>query len=245
MATTIITPTITSITTSWIKLHERIIIVALVLAVGTFGISKFFDVEAARKDAKYVAQEQIVANDQKNSAALASQTAQVTQQYAALVQALSAQNASLAASVAARNVVLTQQVIKNSTLPLPELLARWNMLAGTTVTVSGDNAIVSVQDSRKTVDLLESVPVLTANLADQTKIAQNYQNELQKADLLVNDEYNQITGLNKQLTDQATANKTEVAAVKAEGRKNSMKWFKRGFGLGFIAGIFTGHAAGI
>jgi len=229
----------------WLVAHERLVMLALVLAVGTFGISKFFDVEAARKDAKYVAAEQIVANDQKNSAALASQTAQVTQQYQALVQALSAQNASLAASVASRNVVLTQQVTKNSTLPLPELLARWNMLAGTTVAVNGDNAIVSVQDSRKTVDLLESVPVLMANLADQTKIAQNYQNELQKADLLVNEESAQITGLNKQLTDQATANKTEVAAVKAEGKKNSVKWFKRGFLVGFISGIFVGHAAGI
>ena len=241
-ATSTTPTTVTSITQSWFKAHERLIIVALVLAFGTFGVGKFYDVEAARKDAKYVAAAQIAADDKLNSAAQAATVAQVTQQYAALVQTLAAENASLNASLTQRNVGLSQQVTKNATLPLPDLLARWNTLAGTSVTVNGVNASVSVQDSRKTVDLLESVPVLTANLTDQTKIASNYQAELEKSDVLAADLNSQITGLNTQLTDQTKACVAQVTAVKAEGKKNSVKWFKRGFIVGFVSGLWAGHA---
>jgi hypothetical protein len=89
---------------------------------------------------------------------------------------------------------------------------------------------------------LESVPVLTANLADQTKIAQNYQDELQKSDVLANNLNAQITGLNTLVTDNAKACTAQVAAVKADARKGKIKMFKWGFGLGFIAGLFGGHA---
>jgi hypothetical protein len=90
--------------------------------------------------------------------------------------------------------------------------------------------------------LLESVPVLTANLADETKVAGNYQAELEKSDLLTADLNIQVTGLNTQLTAQTKACVAQVTAVKAEGKKNSVKWFKRGFLVGFVAGLFGGHS---
>ena len=227
---------------SWLLQHERIIIVALVLAFGTFGLDKVYNVEAARKDAKYVAAAQIAADDKLNSAAQAATVAQVTQQYAALVQTLAAENASLNASLTQRNVGLSQQVTKNATLPLPDLLARWNTLAGTSVTVNGVNASVSVQDSRKTVDLLESVPVLTANLTDQTKIASNYQAELEKSDVLAADLNSQITGLNTQIVADNNACKAQISAVKADARKGKIKAFKWGFVSGFLVGLWGGHS---
>jgi len=245
MSTPVIIPTVTQFGWMWLKAHERLIMLALVLAVGTFGLGKFYDVEAARKDAKYAAAEQIAVNDQKNNAALALQTAQVTQQYQALVQVLAAQNASLNASIAQRTASGTAQRATDANLPTVGVAVRWNEVAGTLVSASGDIIVVSNTDAHKTLDMIEQVPVLVQNLADETKIAGNYLAEVQKSDLLTTDLNSQITGLNTQLTDQNRACTAQVAAVKAEGHRNSVKWFERGFGLGFLAGIFTGHAAGI
>src|ERR1035438_1516250 len=99
MATPVITPAVQS-GWAWLKAHERLAMLALVLAVGSFGMSKYFDVSAARADAKYVAAQQQVTDAKANSAALALATAQMQGQYTALVQTLSIQNAQLAASIA-------------------------------------------------------------------------------------------------------------------------------------------------
>ena len=249
MATPVITP-VTQFGWAWLKAHERLVMLALVLAVGSFGISKYFDVDAARKDARVVAAEQIVANDQKNSAAQALATAQMQSQYTALVQALATQNASLEASMAQRNTGLVAQQHKDSFATMAEAVGRWQALVpaanfeGAPVTDTNGIA-VNLANARATIIELEKVPVLIQNLADETTLAGNYQAEVQKADLLVNDQKTQITGLKTQLTDQAKASTLQIAAIKADSRKKQMSWFKRGFLAGFISGIFAGHAAGI
>jgi hypothetical protein len=209
-------------------------------------LSKYFDADAAKKDAQYVAAEQIVANDQKNSAAQATATAQMQSQYTALVQALATQNAALASSIAQRTASQKAQVITDQTLPLPELAARVTVLVPTvhpTVTPTGLG--LAAQDAHDVVAYMEQVPTLQGNLADETRIALDYQQQAEKSDALVSLQITQIAGLNTQIVDETKANKAEVAAVKAAGKKNSVKWFKRGFGLGFLAGIFAGHAAGL
>ncbi len=54
----------------------------------------------------------------------------------------------------------------------------------------------------------------------------------------------QITDLNAARTADAAASKAEIAQVKAEGKKNNIKWFKRGLyaglGIGFIIGEKVG-----
>jgi hypothetical protein len=249
MATPVITP-VTQFGWAWLKAHERLVMLALVLAVGSFGISKYFDVDAARKDARVVAAEQIVANDQKNSAAQALATAQMQSQYTALVQALATQNASLEASMAQRNTGLVAQQHKDSFATMAEAVGRWQALVPAVnfdgAPVTDNNGIaVNLANARATIIELEKVPVLIQNLADETTLAGNYQAEVLKADALVIDQKTQITVLNKSLTDQAKESTLQIAAIKAEGKKNSVKWFKRGFIVGFLSGIFAGHAAGI
>ena len=249
MATPVITP-VTQFGWAWLKAHERLVMLALVLAVGSFGISKYFDVDAARKDARVVAAEQIVANDQKNSAAQALATAQMQSQYTALVQALATQNAALEASMAQRNTGLVAQQHKDSFATMAEAVGRWQALVpaanfdGAPVTDTNGIA-VNLVNARATIIELEKVPVLIQNLADETTLAGNYKVEVQKADGLVNDQKTQITGLNIQLTDQAKSCTLQIAAVKADSRKKQMSWFKRGFLAGFLTGIFAGHAAGL
>jgi len=229
-------------TKSWLLQHERIIIVALVLAFGTFGLDKVYNVEAARADAKYTAAQQQLADAKANSAALALATSQMTQQYQALVQALAAQNASLNASIAQRTASGVAQRTTDASLPVAGVAARWDDIAGTLVTPSGNTIIVSEADAHKTLDMLEQVPTLQNNLADETKIAQNYQQEIQKSGLLSADLQSQVIGLNTQLIDSAKACTLQVATVKAEGKKNSIKWFRRGLIVGFLGGLWAGHA---
>lgn len=230
---------------SWLKTHERIIIVALVLAVGAFGLNKYFDVSAAKADAKAVAAEQVAADAKANSAAAAFTAAQTQAQYTALVQVLAAQNASLASSIAQRTASQTAQVIKNATLPVQGVAERWNTIAGTLVTPVGDTIVVSSTDAHRTLDMLESVPVLSANLADETTIAKNLRQSWEKSVEVNDTQVKEISALNNQLTADAKSCTLQIAAVKADGKKNSVKWFKRGLIVGFLGGLFVGHAAGI
>ena len=231
------TPTSTLITEtkSWLLQHERIIIVALVLAFGTFGLDKVYNVEAARADAKYTAVQQQLADAKANSAAQALATSQMTQQYQALVQALAAQNASLNASIAQRTASGNAQRTTDASLPVAGVAARWDDIAGTLVTPSGDTIVVSEADAHKTLDMLEQVPILVQNLADETKIAGNYLAEVQKGDLLTNDSNAQVTGLNTQLADQTKACTAQVAAVKANARKSKFKIALWAYVAGFLS----------
>ena len=241
---TTVTPaaTIVSTTESWFRAHERIVCLFLILLVAGYGLNRYFDYSAAEADARAVAAEQVAADAKANAAAAALTAAQTQAQYTALVQALAAQNASLAQSIAQRTASQTAQAKTNANLPLSGVAERWNVIAGTLVTPSGDTLVVSSTDAHKTLDLLESVPILQGNLADETKIAQNYEQEVQKSDILTNSLNAQVTGLNSQIAANDKACVAQVAAAKADGHKNSIKWFKRGFIVGFVAGLWSGHA---
>ena len=233
---------------SWLQKHEKIVIVALVLAVGAFGLNKYFDVASVRADAKAVAAEQVAADAKANSAVLAAQSAIQAQQYQALVTALAAQNASLARSIASRQAALPVQQATDARLPLNDLATRLQTLGNApvgSVSVAGNQIDLTQQGAVSVTQTLEQVPVLVQNLADETKIAGNYLAEVQKSDILASDLTSQITGLNNQIVANDKACTTQIAAVKADGHKNSVKWFRRGFVVGLIAGLWGGHAAGL
>lgn len=246
--TTTTTPTVTSVTTSWLKLHEKLLIVVLCLGFGVFGLSKVYNVESARADEKYTAAQTALADAKANSAALATQSAVQAQQYQALVTALAAQNASLASAIASRQTALPVQQATDARLPLTDLATRLATLGQApvgSVSVVGDKIDLTQLGAVAVTQTLEQVPVLQGNLADEIQIAQNKQQELEKSDLLADGLNAQIVGLNVQLTDQTKACTAQVAAVKAEGKKNSIKWFKRGFIVGFVSGLWAGHSAGL
>ena len=242
--TTTTTPTVTSVTTSWLKQHERLVCLALILAFGCFGVNKYFDHESTVKQAQATAAAQVSAADHANSLALASQSAQIAAQYASLVQTLSAENASLNASMAQRQASQKTQVNVDTNLPMVGVSARWSVLLPTvtpSAPLTGGISLTETQ-AHDTLAYMEQVPVLQADLQDETKVAANYLQEVQKSDLLNADLNSQILGLQKENTDLVAKDVADVKAAKAEGKKNSVKWFKRGFGIGFLAGLFAGHS---
>jgi hypothetical protein len=232
------------VTQSWIKTHERLLCLALVLSFGCFGVSKYYDHEATVKAAQASAAAQIASADAANSKKLADQSQQVAQQYAALIQTLSAENASLNSAMTQRAVQQKTQVVTDSNLPMIGVSARWTVLLPTvtpSVALTGGISLTESQ-AHDTLVYMEQVPVLQADLADETKIANNYQAEVQKSDLLNADLNAQILGLQKENADLVAKDKADVLAAKAQGRKNSIKWFKRGFFTGFLAGLWAGHS---
>jgi len=245
MSTVPVTPTpVATATKTWLQLHERIVYLALVLAFGYFGVSKYYDHEATVKSAQATAAAQIAVADHTNSLALASQAQQIAQQYAVLVQTLSAQNASLNAAMAQRAVTQKAQVVTDSNLPMAGVADRWAVLIPTvqpSTPITGGISLTETQ-AHDTLNYMEQVPLLQANLADETKIAGDYLQEVQKSDLLNADLNAQVTGLQKENTDLVAKDVADVKARKAEGRKNSIKWFKRGFIAGFLGGLWAGHS---
>lgn len=233
---------------SWLQRHERIVLVFLVLATVTWLGQKYLDVKSDRaQQAATVAVAQLT--EQKNqNAQLATQVGQLSTQYQGLQVQLAQENAALASAMSNRVTVLHEQQAAIKTMPLPELGNRWAQLTGVSpAELKADTTGISVTDTvaRATVDQLELVPVLQANLTDSEAIADNRLEELTKANGLIDGLNTQVVGLNKTVESEEVVRKAEVAAAKAEANKSKGKWFKAGFITGnitgFIGGLFVGR----
>jgi flagellar biogenesis protein FliO len=230
---------------SWLQRHERMIIVILVLLAGSWGLQHFLNNQAAAAEARATIAEKALEAQKAVTAQNALQTAQVESQYLAMVDALTKQNASLAASVAARQGVLQQTQTQNKALPLPELGKKMQVLANigdTDITASTAGITLNQLGAVAVVNTLEQVPVLLADNKDLSTIANNKQAEVDSANGLITTLHTQVDGLNLQITTGDTACKAEIASVKASARKGKLAWFKIGFVTGFLGGVFTGHS---
>jgi hypothetical protein len=242
---------------SWLQRHERLLICTMVILAVTFLGNKWLDnrstgaaVQAALAQQKAVVLQQKVDEDVKQSAVQAAQNAQIAAQYQSMVDTLNRQVASLAAAVAQRNNNLVNQQASNQTAPLPNVAKRWVSLADlqpTDLTVADTGINVNDTAVRKTVNLLEEVPVLQKNVQDIQQIADNRQIELSKANDLIAGQNTQIGGLIKQVTDEKASHKADVDAdrkeidsVKADARKSKRNWFIAGFITG-VATRLLGH----
>ena len=132
----------------YFKAHERLIVVALVLAVGTFGLSKYFDRAATVDSAKAATAEVILQQQITTNAQLASQTAAQIAQYQAMVTQLAQQNASLTAAVAAENAALANRQAVDKTLTPTQLTQRWSVLVPNTAPTPTAHVIPSYNSNR-------------------------------------------------------------------------------------------------
>ncbi len=235
-------------TQTWLQKHERIIIVALVLLGSAWAYGKYADASASKAEARATVAEQVLAAQKTQDAQLASQTASVLAQYQAMVQALSAQSASLAQAVAQRQASQVANQKADTTLPLPDLAKRLKTLGNApdgSVSVLGNQIALTQPGAVAVTQTLETIPGLQGDLDDNQKLLGATQAAKDQGDKVIDAQAKQITGLNTAAVDQDKACKAEVVAAKAEGKKNSIKWFKRGFIVGFVSGLWAGHAVGI
>jgi hypothetical protein len=239
------TPIVPIITQSWLKRHERTVIVTLVLLAGSWGYAKYTDSAAVKAEARATVAEQTLVAQQTQNAQFAAQTAQVEQQYQGMLTALAAQNASLAQAVASRQASQKAQQAVDVTLPLPDLANRLKTLGNApdgSVTTSGVQILLTQSGAVAVTQTLETIPALNADLKDTTALEQAEANAKAQGDLLIAEQGKQIIGLNLASVDASKVCTTQIAAVKAEANKAKRKWFIRGVIVGFIGGLWGGHA---
>src|SRR5271157_1072108 len=203
---------------TFLQKHERLIIVALVLAAGSWGLQHFLDNQAAKAETRATVAEQALVLQNTTNAQNAATTASVLAQYQGMVTALTTQNASLAAAAASRQATVIKNQTTDATLALPELANRLQSLGNVPIgQVSSDsNHVIFTQPGAIAItQALETIPALTANLKDQTALAASLQAAEKQADTVIADQTKQIAGLNLALVDADKVRKTEVAAVKA------------------------------
>ena len=247
MSTTPVAPVATPapVVHSWLQKHERIVIVALVLLVGGWGLGKYLDIAASRSEARATAAEQALVDQKSQNAQTLATVTQLTQQYQQLTSTLAAQNASLAASLAARQTAQAAQRATDAQLPLTDLATRLATLGQapvTSVSVIGNQIELTQPGAVAVVQTLESIPALQADLKDTTATLGATQAAKAQADTLIAGQAKEITGLNLQITDADKACKAQVSAVTADANKSKRKWFLRGVLVGFLGGLWGGHA---
>lgn len=229
---------------TWLQLHERIILVFLgLLAASWLGDHWLTNIAAHDKQQAAIQVQQLDEQKTKDTA-LAQQVSTLSSQYQAVVVQLTQENAQLAVQVKDRVVVLHDRQQTDNNLPLPDLGNRWAQLADVMpadISASPLGITVTPTGAHDTVDQLEQIPVLQANLKDTQTIVDNKQDELAKANGLVSSQAAQIVDLNTTVTDEETSCKATVASVKATANKAKTKWFKVGFVIGFVGGFLVGH----
>lgn len=230
-----VTPAPITIVEKWIalvKAHEKLVIIA----VAAFLLFHFYGAGLnafIRHDegAQAIAEQTLTAQVQANS--------QLAAQNTALLAQVTAANLALAKAATIRDAQTKVQQTTDQTLPLPALGARWETLLNlqpSDIVPTPDGALkVSGEASHTTVNALESIPGLQADLAgDQTTIANDQTVGIAQT--------TQIAGLDKQIVDADVACKAQVATEKAIARRGKFRWFKIGVVTGFVGGLFVGHS---
>ncbi len=230
---------------SWLQRHERIILALIAGVVLWFAIGKI-DTLIANHDHANLQQAQVAAavQEEKNQA-LAAQIAQQAAEYKALAEKVEAQNAALEQANVNLATALTKQQKTDAALPPTELVARWNTLvpaAGSTVTPEG--VTLPSTGAVATVQQLEKVPVLAAQLDNEIAIESGMQKLLDASEGRVVTLNDQVTGLKTQAVLDAKVCSDQIAVVKADARKSKRKWFIVGYIAGFLSRQYLKSATG-
>ena len=232
---------------SWMQRHERIIIVAMVLAVGAFGLNKWLDKSAMDAASKAAVAQQVAAvqhdADLKIAAAVAQQTALFNHEQEVREQEM----ASLVAAMASRDVASTNKV-KNVLDPKPisdvltDLSAAYTKIDfdPTSITQDGKLSFALPVVQQFTAAKIER-DTFAADLIDTKKELDIASTGLAQSTSLVGALQGQVTGLQTELKTQGAADAAVLKAEKAKARKSKLGWFKAGVAVGFVVGVFTGH----
>jgi hypothetical protein len=223
---------------SWIKAHERVLIVLIVLLAVCFLGNKWLNYDSAKKDAQYTALAQKLDEQKTVNEKQAQQTQAITAQYQEMVDALAKQNAALAGAISQRDSALKQKQQEIASMTLPQVAREWEKALNApqgVLSVSGVSVVVAEPEARQTVSQLAKTTTLEANLTDQTQLTANAKAETAKANEVIGSQVIEIKGLNAQIVLGEQTCKAEVAKVKADGRRSKRNFFI----AGFVAGIAT------
>jgi hypothetical protein len=231
----------TSVTQSWLKTHERIIIVFMILVCGTYGFNHWLDRTSTKDSAKAVASEQIATSQAAANKLLTTQLAQQTALFEQEKNAHAQEVARIVAAMASRNVVTKQAVAvavapKTPSQAVSDLSTAYTLPVAVVPTDTG--ADVPTADLQQFTAIKIEHDALQSDVLDlQTQVTSDNQ-QISADSSLVTGLQTQVTGLNAQVKDNDVACKAEVTASKAQARRSKGHWFLLGVVTGFIGRSF-------
>ena len=232
------TPVLASWVHHWIaliKAHEKLLIIGILAFTAFHFYSKAIDAWD-RHDSKTAQQAAVVVKADNVK------TKDDSAQLAALQKTVAAQQTLIAQQIVQRKKETQTHQQADATLPLTDVGARLveiAKLAPTDVdaaTVPG-SLVVSEQGSRAITEQLEVIPEFEANNAA-------LETELTSEQTIISKQATVIADLNTELIDEKKSHVANVAAQKVKTKHAFLRGLKIGLGIGFVAGIFAGHAAG-
>lgn len=209
----------------WLETHKTVaivIIVAVVVLGVTWKLIASSDQQA--HDRNVLAQEQLKLDKSAERAALAQAQADkassdaIVAQKDAQITVLIGQNRQLMAALGARQT-------QDATLPLPELGQRLETLVGAVpgdVKPLPDGLSLNTSASRKTVILLEEVPVSRQMIANQEQIITDTKAQLSSVQTALSSSGAALEACQRTQVSADAACKSQIAEVKASGRKRNI-----------------------
>lgn len=218
------------------KAHERTIIIVLVLSFGAHMYGRWIDLNAAKKDAQVAALTQKVSQDETANANLAITASQTSAQFKAALDSATKANALLSARLQADKAFLANNRQTDVGLDMPALASRMQQLtpdaAAADISAENNGLTLTSVGAHAVVAQLEAVPVLTDQLSASTAQLKLDLTALGNASTALNSCQGQVAGLKQTNTDLQAKDTADIAA----GKANAKKQFKRGFKWGFAAG---------
>lgn len=224
--------------TSWItfvKAHEKLLIIVLAGFLTFHFYSKVIDAWVSHDKLVAQAAAAVVKND--DAATLILKT-----QVAALQATVEAQNAIIEKQIAAGQAATKKQQDKDATLTPSELAARLAVLLKVSPTEIVPTALPGHIDLSPTAAVtdaqqLETIPELQSEVS-------KLRTELTNDDTIISKQGELITQLNKDIVDEKASHTKDVAELKAQNHKSWLNGFKWGIVTGVTLGLVA-HAHGI
>ncbi len=232
-------PVPTNAVSTFLKRHETLIIFVLGFLLFWFVSGRVENIIAAHDNnnlttvkAELAAQ---VATDKKTQDLVAQQAADMK----ALSAKMLAQDAALVQANKSLATALSQRQQTDATLPTKELAARIYTLSNApsaSISFSDTGSISLERDGAvAVVQTMEQVPVLTEQLANETKVADNTNTLLSAANGQVATLNTLVAGKDLELKKADDTCKAEIKTVKDAARKSKRRWFIGGFIAGFAS----------
>ena len=231
-------PIPTNPVSTFLKHHETFLIVVLGFALLWFLSGKIQNIIAAHDNAnlhtvQVTLTAQVDAN--KKTAALAAQQAADMK---VLNDKVLAQDAALAQANKALATALSQRQQTNNNLPLPELAARWQVLVpavSSGVSFDGTRLLVDNTAAHATVNELEKVPVLTAQLDNEKKVVENTGTLVASCTKQVVTLNELVVGKDAELKKSDNVCEAKIKVVKDAAKKSKRRWAVTFYVLGFMS----------
>jgi hypothetical protein len=221
--------------------HVKHLIIAGLVVASVLGITwKVIASQDQQAHDKVVLAEHQLQLDQSAQKAAETQAQTDSKAYQALKQQMDVQNAALNGQIALLRASLSDRQARDAALPVPELGERLSELVGAVpgdVKALPDGLSLTTAASRKTVQMLEEVPVSREVIANDEKILTNTKLELASVQTALTSSETALNACKTTAVSADLACKAQISQEKAKGRKRNII-------IAIVAAIFGFGARG-